>query len=132
MLMEAEAAPCEGRQPMTTTAYDHHSGASPTGSLDVGVTPGLHPATVDVYVSGEIDRRNADLLHETLLTALTCHRAVLLLNLEQVTACDCSGLHALLSARLAALRAGRSLRITSASRCVHQLLHLSSTSFLFK
>ncbi len=100
------------------------------GSLSVGVGPGPQPATVEVCVSGEIVSESASFLRETLLTALTSHRSTLLLNLERVTVCDASGLEVLLAARLAALSAGRRLRITAASRTVGRLLQLTDTRYL--
>ncbi len=98
--------------------------------MEVGVIPGSQPGTVQVVVSGEIDFENATCLREVLLAALLSHRATLLVDLERVTFCDCAGLNTLLTARRAALRAGRSLHITAAGRRVERLLNLTDTRSL--
>ncbi|MFJ4478913.1 STAS domain-containing protein [Streptomyces xanthochromogenes] len=102
------------------------------GALEVDVAPGFDPATVEVRVRGEIDARSADVLHETLLTALTSYRATLLVDLGQVTGCDRNGLDVLLAVHLAAQRAGRRLRVTAASQRVHQTLHRGGAHTLLK
>ncbi|MER5567205.1 STAS domain-containing protein [Streptomyces goshikiensis] len=102
-----------------------------TANLEAGVVPGSRPGTVRVVVSGEIDFDNAASLREVLLTALVSHRAMLLVDLERVTFCDCAGLNMLLAARHASLRAGRGLRITAAGRQVERLLNLTATRSLF-
>ncbi|MEU8779814.1 STAS domain-containing protein [Streptomyces sp. NPDC048606] len=96
-------------------------------ALDIEVTPGPWPSTVRVRISGEIDFDNATVLREDLLAALVSHRATLLVDLGEVTFCDCAGLNALLAARATARRAGRRLRIVAAGRRVERLLDLTST-----
>ncbi|MFF2788958.1 STAS domain-containing protein [Streptomyces sp. NPDC058049] len=98
--------------------------------LEVGVTPGPLPGTVQIVVIGEIDFDNATFLREALLAALFSHRATLLVDLERVTFCDCAGLNILLAARHAALQAGRSLHITAEGRRVERLLNLTDTRSL--
>ncbi|MEV7443137.1 STAS domain-containing protein [Streptomyces sp. NPDC091204] len=98
--------------------------------MEVGVVPDSQPGTVRVLVSGELDFDNATLLGEVLLAALVSHRATLLVDLEQVTFCDCAGLNTLLTARHAALRAGRGLRVTAAGCRVERLLNLTDTRSL--
>ncbi|MGW3060749.1 STAS domain-containing protein [Streptomyces goshikiensis] len=100
-------------------------------NLEAGVVPGSRTGTVRVVVSGEIDFDNTASLREVLLTALVSHRAMLLVDLESVTFCDCAGLNMLLAARHASLRAGRGLRITAAGRQVERLLNLTATRSLF-
>ncbi|MFE2167747.1 STAS domain-containing protein [Streptomyces sp. NPDC059447] len=99
--------------------------------LEVGVVPDPRAGTVQVVVSGEIDLDNAAFVRQVLLTALVSHRGTLLVDLERVTFCDCAGLNTLLTARRAALRAGRGLRITTAGRRVERLLNLTGTRPLF-
>lgn len=114
---------------MTMTVQGGRTGPPATGAIEVEVVPG--PAgTVRVRVSGEIDFDNAAALSEALLVALASHRGTLLVDLRRVTFCDCAGLDALLTARLAAQRAGRRLRITAAGRPVERLLQLSATRSL--
>ncbi|MEU9107787.1 STAS domain-containing protein [Streptomyces xanthophaeus] len=98
--------------------------------LEIGVTPAASGLPVRVCVSGEVDFHNAAALREILLIALTVHRSTLLLDMRDVTFCDCAGINALLIARLAAVRAGRRLRVTAASRPVERLLHLTATRSL--
>ncbi|GHD82233.1 hypothetical protein GCM10010336_69310 [Streptomyces goshikiensis] len=62
-------------------------------NLEAGVVLGSRPGTVRVVVSGEIDFDNPASLSEVLLTALVSHRAMLLVDLERVTFCDCAGLN---------------------------------------
>lgn len=112
---------------MTGIMYGERLGATTVEGLEIGVTPGPPPGTVHVCVSGEIDLHNAAALRETLLIALTSHRGNLLLDLQQVGFCDCAGLNALLTVRLASIRAGRRLRITAASRPVERLLQLADS-----
>ncbi|MFK0181762.1 STAS domain-containing protein [Streptomyces xanthochromogenes] len=102
------------------------------GALEVDVAPGSEPATVEVRIRGEIDAQSADVLHETLLTALTSYRGTLLLDLAQVTDCDRNGLDVLLAAHLAAQRAGRRVCVTAASRRVHQILHSTGAHTLLR
>ncbi|MFE2248723.1 STAS domain-containing protein [Streptomyces lavendulae] len=119
---------------MATMAYHGRPDRSQAVGLDVSVTPSPPPGTAHVRVSGEIDFDNAAILREDLLTALVSQRDTPLVDLgvdlSQVTFCDCAGLNALLATRLAALRAGRGLRITAASHSVERLLHLTATGFL--
>ncbi|MCX4804555.1 STAS domain-containing protein [Streptomyces sp. NBC_01214] len=115
---------------MTATTPDHRPCPSSAAGLEVGVTPGPRPGTVQVVVSGEIDFDNATFLRRALLAALVSHRATLLVDLERVTFCDCAGLNALLTARHTALRAGRTLYITAAGRRVERLLTLTDTRSL--
>lgn len=109
---------------MAAFAYEDDS------ALEVEVVPGPDAATVEVRVRGEIDSQSADVLHETLIAALTSHRGTLLVDLTHVTACDRLGLDALLAAYLAAQRAGRRLRVTAASHRVDRLLHSTGTHTL--
>ncbi|MFD3327512.1 STAS domain-containing protein [Streptomyces sp. NPDC058701] len=115
---------------MTALVHDDRPGTPAGSALDIGVTPGPQPGTVHLCVSGEIDFDNAALLRETLLIALKSYRGTLCLDLSQVTFCDCAGLNALLTAQLATLRAGRRLRIATASRSVERLLRLTGTRTL--
>ncbi|MFG2487643.1 MULTISPECIES: STAS domain-containing protein [Streptomyces] len=116
---------------MTALMSDRRPRLPEATGLEVGVVPGPRPGTVEVVVSGEIDFENAAVLREVLLAALVSHRTALLVDLERVTFCDCAGLNALLAARHAALRAGRSLRITAAGRRVQRLLDITATRSLF-
>ncbi|MFB6999280.1 STAS domain-containing protein [Streptomyces virginiae] len=116
---------------MTTVMSDRRVGTPEATRLEVGVVPGPRAGTVRVVVSGEIDLEDAALLRKVLLAALVSHRAALLVDLERVTFCDCAGLNALLTARHAALQAGRGLRITAAGRRVERLLDLTATRSLF-
>ncbi|MFE4632904.1 STAS domain-containing protein [Streptomyces sp. NPDC056773] len=115
---------------MTGIVYATDLDTSTADGLEIGVEAGP-PGTVRVCVSGEIDLQNAAALRDTLLIALAAHRGDLLLDLERVSFCDCSALNALLTVRHAALRVGRSLRITAAGRPVERLLHLTGTRTLF-
>ncbi|MEU9801432.1 STAS domain-containing protein [Streptomyces sp. NPDC051000] len=111
---------CDPRLESSTTA----------GCIEIGVVAGA-PGTVLVCVSGEIDLHTAGFLRDTLLIALASHRATLLLDLRQVSFCDCAGLNALLTVSETARRAGRGLRVTAAGRPVRRLLHLTDTTFVF-
>ncbi|MFB7983653.1 STAS domain-containing protein [Streptomyces vinaceus] len=82
---------------MTTTTC---SDATWTADLAVALTPGSRPGTTSDCVSGEIDSDNAMILRRDLLTSLVSHRGTLLVDLSQATFCDCSGLNALLAARM--------------------------------
>ncbi|MGW3322278.1 STAS domain-containing protein [Streptomyces virginiae] len=115
---------------MTATVQDELRSIPEAAELEVGVTPGPRPGTVQVVVSGEIDFDNAMFLRRALLAALVSHRATLLVDLERVTFCDCAGLNALLAARHAARQAGRSLHITVAGLRVERLLNLTDTRSL--
>lgn len=116
---------------MTAIVSDRRICPPEATGLEVGVVPDPRAGTVQVVVSGEIDLDNAAFLGQVLLTALVSHRGALLVDLEQVTFCDCAGLNTLLSARHAALQASRDLRITAAGRRVERLLDLTGTRFLF-
>ncbi|MEU3727213.1 anti-sigma factor antagonist [Streptomyces sp. NPDC031705] len=85
------------------------------------------PGTALVTVSGEVDFHSAAALLETLLAALLSYRTAVAVDLGQVTFCDCAGLNALLAARAAADRAHRRMRVTTTSRRVDRLLHLTGT-----
>ncbi|MER7511182.1 STAS domain-containing protein [Streptomyces lavendulae] len=119
---------------MTAIAHHDRPDVSRTVGLEVSVTPSPPPGTAHVRVSGEVDFGNAAILREDLLTALASQRDTplvdLSVDLSRVTFCDCAGLNALLCTRLAALRVGRGVRITAASRPVERLLHLTATGFL--
>ncbi|MET9609367.1 STAS domain-containing protein [Streptomyces sp. NPDC006512] len=127
---------------MTTMVRDDHCEAAEAAAapevpeavmadvLEIGITPAMSGLPVRACVSGEIDFHNAAALREILLIALTSHRCTLLVDMRSVTFCDCAGLNALLTARLAALRAGRSLRVTAASRPVERLFRLTATRSL--
>lgn len=116
---------------MTGTLYEERLGTTVTEGLEIEVAPGSQSGTVHVRVIGEVDFSNAGALREALLIALTSRRGALLIDLDQVTFCDCAGLNALLTARATALRAGRRLQVTAASRPVERLLQLTGTrSFL--
>ncbi|WP_405940795.1 STAS domain-containing protein [Streptomyces sp. NBC_00207] len=115
---------------MTATASDRRLCSPKATGLKVGVMPGPQTGQVQVVVSGEIDLDNVAFLHEVLLTALVSPRAALLVDLEQVTFCDCAGLNTLLAARHAALTDGRDLHITAAGPRVEQLLNLTATRSL--
>ncbi|MFF4448826.1 STAS domain-containing protein [Streptomyces sp. NPDC001502] len=115
---------------MSGTVQDERPDLPGAAGLEVGVTPGPRPGTAQVVVSGEIDFDNATFLCEALLAALFSQRATLLVDLERVTFCDCAGLNTLLTARHAALQAGRSLHITAAGRRVERLLDLTDTRSL--
>ncbi|MER7759695.1 STAS domain-containing protein [Streptomyces sp. NPDC097619] len=105
----------------------HRARRGSASGLDVAVVPGPRPGTVSVLVGGEITHDSAPFLLQDLLAALVAHRAVLLVDLTWVTFCDCAGLNALLTARNAALSAGRALHVTGASRPVKRLLDLTET-----
>ncbi|WP_328965389.1 STAS domain-containing protein [Streptomyces virginiae] len=115
---------------MTAIVQDERVDIPEVAGLEIGVAPGPRPGTVRVAVSGEIDFDNAMFLREALLAALFSHRATLLVDLERVTFCDCAGLNTLLTARHAALQAGRSLHVTAAGRRVERLLNLTDTRTL--
>ncbi|MFA7761754.1 STAS domain-containing protein [Streptomyces sp. NPDC048723] len=115
---------------MTATVQDERPDIPEAAGLEVGVTPAPQPGTVQIVVSGEIDFDNATFLQNALLAALFSHRATLLVDLQRVTFCDCAGLNTLLTARHAALQAGRSLHITAESRRVARLLNLTDTRTL--
>ncbi|MCX4960208.1 STAS domain-containing protein [Streptomyces virginiae] len=115
---------------MTAIVQDERVDIPEVARLEVGVAPGPRPGTVQVVVSGELDFDNAVFLREALLAALFSHRATLLVDLERVNFCDCAGLNTLLTARDAALRAGRGLHITAAGRRVERLLNLTDTRAL--
>ncbi|MFD7558844.1 STAS domain-containing protein [Streptomyces sp. NPDC059835] len=112
---------------MTAVVSDRRIGPPEATGLEIGVVPDPRAGTVQVVVSGEINLDNAALLRRVLLTALVSHRGTLLVDLERVTFCDCAGLNTLLTARHAALKAGRGLRITAAGRRVERLLDLTGT-----
>ncbi|MFD8019135.1 STAS domain-containing protein [Streptomyces lavendulae] len=112
---------------MTGIMYADRLDTAAADRLKIHVTPGPSPGTVNVCVSGEIDFDNAAVLRATLVVALTSQRTSLLMDLSRVAFCDCAGLNALLTARLAAEHAGRHLRITAASRSVNRLLSLTGT-----
>ncbi|MFE4862339.1 STAS domain-containing protein [Streptomyces sp. NPDC056670] len=124
MLIEAPSSLMRGEAAMTASAC----WGDPV--LEVEVMPGPDSATVEVHVRGDIDAQSADVLHETLITALTSHRGTLLIDLAQVTDCDRHGLDALLAAYLVAQRAGRRLHITAVSHRVAQFLHSSGAHTL--
>lgn len=119
---------------MATIAYHDRPGISQAVGLEVSVTPSPPPGTAHVRVSGEIDFDNAAILREDLLAALVSQRDTplvdLSVDLSRVAFCDCAGLNALLTTHLAALQAGRGLRITATSRPVERLLNLTATGFL--
>ncbi|MFF3674547.1 STAS domain-containing protein [Streptomyces sp. NPDC002120] len=115
---------------MTAIMSDHRLRPPEAPGMEARVISGSQPGTVRVLVSGEIDFDNATLLGEVLLAALASHRATLLVDLEQVTFCDCAGLNILLTARRAALRAGRGLHVTAAGCRVERLLNLTDTRSL--
>ncbi|WP_327732771.1 STAS domain-containing protein [Streptomyces nojiriensis] len=115
---------------MSGAVRDERPDLPGAAGLEVGVTPGPLPWTVQVVVSGEIDFDNATFLREALLAALVSHRATLFVDLGRVTFCDCAGLNTLLTARHVALQAGRSLRITAEGRRVGRLLNLTDTRSL--
>ncbi|MET9322823.1 STAS domain-containing protein [Streptomyces sp. NPDC003038] len=83
-----------------------------------------------VVVAGEIDFNTSAEAFQVMASALSAYRRGLEVDLSQVTFCDCSGLNALLRARLLALKGARSFRITDASPPVERLLTLTGTRTL--
>ncbi|MEU3671759.1 MULTISPECIES: STAS domain-containing protein [Streptomyces] len=112
---------------MPAIMYEERTYTPEAAALEVDVTPGPQPGTVSVCVRGDVDFDNAATLRTALLAALVSHRGSLLVDLSQVSFCDCAGLHTLLTARTASRRAGRSLHITASGRPVERLLQLTDT-----
>lgn len=80
-----------------------------------------------VVVAGEIDFNTSPEVFHVMASALSAYRRGLEVDLSQVTFCDCSGLNALLRARLLALKSARPFRVTAASPPVERLLSLTGT-----
>ncbi|MEV6734715.1 MULTISPECIES: STAS domain-containing protein [unclassified Streptomyces] len=81
-----------------------------------------------VVLAGEMDQDCAAELREVLVCALSAYPQGLVLDLTAVTFCDCSGLNALLQARLdAGADRARRFRIRSMSPRVARLLALTGT-----
>lgn len=86
-------------------------------------------AAVAVY--GEIDFDVAPALDDGLRAALERSVSGLDLELESMTFCDGAGLRVLLGVRQAALEAGKTVRLRSASPPVARLLRVTRTHGLF-
>lgn len=79
--------------------------------------------------AGEVDLATAPLLVKTLRTALDKTRLVLL-DLQEISFMDASGLHVLVDVTRDARRAGRRLVVSRAAPCVRDLLMLTDTERL--
>ncbi|MFF3728148.1 STAS domain-containing protein [Streptomyces erythrochromogenes] len=107
--------------------YENRSDIPESAALVVDAAPRPQTRTVTARVSDEIDFDNAATLRVVLLAALVSHRITLLVDLSQVTFCDCVDLHTLLAARTASQRAGRPMHTTAVGRPIAGLLQLTGT-----
>ncbi len=87
-----------------------------------------HAAHLRVF--GEIDMATSPLLEEWLQAAEGEGRTEILVDLEQVTFMDTSGLHVFLRAAERAGRSGRTFAIARASAIVQRVLRITGTSQL--
>ncbi|MFE4600114.1 STAS domain-containing protein [Kitasatospora indigofera] len=83
--------------------------------------------------TGELDLDAAPILHAALRRALMTGPpgTILIIDLAGVTFCDSSGLNALLLARMAAERAGRTLHLARPSHAVARLLKITGADKVF-
>lgn len=80
----------------------------------------------EARAAGEVDLATAPWLDDVLRSALAQTRVVLL-DLQDVTFIDASGLHVLFDVTSDARRDGRHLVLSRAARCVHDLLAVTGT-----
>jgi anti-anti-sigma factor len=88
------------------------------------------PDSCRLVVAGELDVASAGDLRDALRAAVASHRIVVV-DLEQLSFCDCSGIGALLSGARAAKARGVELRLRSVPRFLARLIRLSHTSGAF-
>ncbi|MER6443883.1 STAS domain-containing protein [Streptomyces venezuelae] len=88
---------------------------------------------VVVHITGEIDIHHAGELENLIMAALADPKSSteIIVDLSNSSFCDSSGLNALLRAREAARRSGRSLSLAAPSHQMLRLLDLTGTAVLF-
>ena len=95
------------------------------------IATSLGPDRARVFLRGELDLATAPLLHkhiDALRAGNGQHRALVLLDLAEVTFCDSSGLRALLEILDRCHRVGTNLRLTNVPPSVHRLFQLTGTT----
>jgi anti-anti-sigma regulatory factor len=75
--------------------------------------------TVPVKISGKLNIRQADTLHDELATSIETQPAVII-DLAEVTDCDAIGLQLLWSAKRYAERLGKPFSVAGATAALHQ------------
>jgi anti-sigma B factor antagonist len=85
------------------------------------------PDGIRVYLTGEIDLSVSDHLYEVLHDALEQTLGTVEVNLRGLQLLDCTGISALLRARLDAVRCGRVLFVSQPRGIVRRVLDLTDT-----
>ncbi|MEU1024938.1 STAS domain-containing protein [Streptomyces sp. NPDC005904] len=84
----------------------------------------VHAGATRVTLAGELDLDASSYVREAVATCLVEGVAVIRLDLTGVSFCDCAGLNALFTARVAALRAGVDLFVEGVGPQLTRLLSL--------
>ncbi|GAC1367646.1 MAG: hypothetical protein NVSMB32_12680 [Actinomycetota bacterium] len=88
-----------------------------------------HGDRAQMFLSGELDVATAPLLDETLVTAQRDHHEVVI-DLDQLTFIDSSGIHAFLLAAERAAAEGRQCGIVNCRAWVHRVFQITRKGFL--
>jgi anti-sigma B factor antagonist len=94
------------------------------GGLCAQVSRGARAVTITL--SGEIDCTCLDAVRQALRDAGN-DAGITIIDLSNVTFCDCAGIHFLISARKSAEAAGGELTVHRPSRTVRRVLELTGT-----
>lgn len=86
----------------------------------------VNDGVLRLAIAGEVDLANSDLLTEAISSLITAgHVAELIIDLDQVTFLDSSGIHALVRGRKLAEAFGIAYLITNPRKTVRQVLDIT-------
>jgi anti-anti-sigma factor len=86
----------------------------------------VNDGVLRLAIAGEVDLANSDLLNNTITNLITAgHVAELIIDLDQVTFLDSSGIHALVRGRKLAQAFGIAYLITNPRKTVRQVLDIT-------
>jgi len=100
----------------------------------LAVEVSLGPDRARVFIRGELDLATAPALQQRvgeLLATNGQHRSLVVLDLDELTFCDSSGLRALLQLADHSRQVGTTLRLTNVGARLRQLLELTHTTTRF-
>ncbi|WP_051967338.1 STAS domain-containing protein [Kitasatospora mediocidica] len=114
----------EGAGPALSAPQDDHG--APTDLLTVRVA--VHAAVAHLRLSGELDLETAPGLASAVEKSLLGRPRIVVLDLREVSFCDCAGLGSLLRAYRRIADSGATFHLERASQVVLRLLHLTGTA----
>ncbi|WP_328862827.1 STAS domain-containing protein [Streptomyces sp. NBC_00306] len=104
-----------------------HHGAHAGGShMDITTTAGPGPGHAVMKLAGELDISTVGDIRAALAAAVTAYRQVVI-DLGDLSFCDCSGIGALVAAKNSAARRGTHLTVRNIPDHLARLLHITGT-----